>query len=200
MPKIAKEYERTVRGHIRRLLIMDGTMTDLEITKQLNKIGIPFKIDYIRDQRRKIIKEKMQRGLSETLTTYLQNFVDTLSEADRRLWQIATDPKAKHGDRIYAMSQIRENRKAVFEKLFEAGLFERQLGNLNLTTFMDIVKDASKVKDAEAITTTGIRESPRALENKPGGSNPSPMGAGLADLVRASADPSIGSQEQKDGG
>lgn len=187
--RVPKEYEMTVRGHIRRLLIMDGGMSNRELSEHLAKIGVRASVEWVYSLRKKIVKEKLHNGLSYTLTTYLQNFIDAMSEADRQLWAIATSKSIGPGNRIYALSQIRENRKAIFDKLFEAGIFEKQLGNLNLRTFMDIVKDASSVKDAE-FTIPGVRENPRALEGKSGGGDPSPMGQGLADLVRASADPS----------
>lgn len=188
MPKIAKEYEQVVRGHIRRLLIMDGNMTNLELVKQLNQIGIPFAIEYVSKLRRKVIQQKLSERKSWVLTQYLQHFADTMNEADRKLWQIATDKGSKDGDRIYALSQIRENRKAVFDKLFEAGIFEKELGNLKIHTLMDLVRDAANITDATIIETKGIRADSRALESQPRGGDQGPVGEGLADLVRASAD------------
>ena len=195
--RVSKEFESTVRGHIRRLLIMDGGMSNNELTEHLRKIGVPCSVEWICNLRRKILRQKMHDGINHTLTTYLQNFIDSMSEADRQLWAIATSKTIGPGNRIYALSQIRENRKAIFDKLFEAGIFEKQLGNLNLRTFMDIVKDASSVKDAE-FTVPGIRENPRALEKESRGGDPSPVGQGLADLVRASANPSGPSDSSQD--
>jgi hypothetical protein len=186
MPRIPKEYEMTIRGHIRRLLIMDPSMTLVEIEKYLYKLGIKIGVDYISTQRKKIAREKLQKGMSHVLTVHLQNFLDTMSEADRHLWSMASDKSQPPGVRIYAISQIRENQKEVFDKLFEAGVFEKQLGKLKISTFMDIVRDAITLENERVVETTS-RSHP-ALPQESGGVHPDVLGQGFADMVRAQGD------------
>lgn len=203
MARISQEYEMTIRNHIRRLLIMDGAMTNVEISKQLGGLGIHCGLAYVAKQRYKIIKSKEHNRLNYTLTTYLQHFIDTLSELDRKLWQIATDKSVPERTRVGAMKEIRENRSAIFDKLFEAGVFTKQLGNLNITSFMDFVKTANageygKIIDAK--TTDGIPEALEGMAERSGGVRENVLGQGLVDLVRASKDPEVGSEKQVDSG
>ena len=140
----AKDHEQILRGHIRRLLIMNGGMTNIEIAKHLRLAGIRISDDYVGRLRKKIIREKLKSELHWTLRVFLQNFIDQMDEADRRLWQIAAGKSEPARTRIAALGQIRENRKAVLDKLFEAGVFKRQLGELKTLTLMELVQDVTQ--------------------------------------------------------
>jgi len=56
-----------------------------------------------------------------------------MTQVVRVAWAIANDQTARKQDRVMALREIREAHSAVFEKLFDAGVFERKLGTLDAT-------------------------------------------------------------------
>jgi len=56
-----------------------------------------------------------------------------MTQVVRVAWSIANDEFARKQDRVAALKEIREANNAVFEKLFDAGVFERKLGTLDAT-------------------------------------------------------------------
>jgi len=51
----------------------------------------------------------------------------------RVAWSIANDEFARKQDRVAALKEIREANNAIFDKLFDAGVFERKLGTMEAT-------------------------------------------------------------------
>jgi hypothetical protein len=71
----------------------------------------------------------------------LASFEDKMTESEKKLWEIANDPSARRQDRISALREIRNNNKELFEMFFNAGVFDRKLGELEIhNTFLDLVK------------------------------------------------------------
>ncbi len=199
MGEVPKEHEMTVRNHIRRFLIMDKNITNTEIKRQLDKAGIqPSSLPWIGKQRRKIIAEKYNRRLHYVIYDFLQDFIDTMTESDRKLWQIATSSDATNGEKIYALGEVRKNRQAIFDKLFEAGVFEKQLGKLTIESFMDFVRSTANAKQDSKLTDAGVPGAPRSLAERSGASDPGSLGTRLIDLVRASESDPVSGGEQTD--
>ncbi|KAA6457547.1 hypothetical protein DYQ86_22220 [Acidobacteria bacterium AB60] len=67
------------------------------------------------------------------LTQALAAFQDVMLEISSVAWSIANDEFARKQDRVMALREIREAHKDMFEKLFDAGAFERKLGTLDAT-------------------------------------------------------------------
>jgi hypothetical protein len=61
----------------------------------------------------------------------MASFQDAMSEIVRVGWEIANDAGEEGRDRAPALREIHEAYNAVFEKLFNAGVFERNLGTLD---------------------------------------------------------------------
>ena len=191
-----KDYQDVLKAHISRLLIMDGSATNIEIVRALNKIGIRIGSDHVAKLRRKIATEKLHRDTHWTIEVFLKNYLDAIKLSDRLLWKIASDHSEKGPVKIMALANIRENGKAVFDKLFEAGIFRKQLGELNLNSFADIVKYA-QARVAQSEHNGRIPESGRAMEIQPGGSAPGSVGA-AAHLVETTRDTAVSGEAQAD--
>ena len=56
-----------------------------------------------------------------------------MADIVRAAWEIVNDPMARNMDKTFAMKEIREAHNLIFEKLFDAGVFERKLGTLDAT-------------------------------------------------------------------
>jgi hypothetical protein len=60
----------------------------------------------------------------------LATFQDATEEIARVGWTIANDQMAEGRDRAAALREIREAYNAMFEKLFDAGVFEQLLADI----------------------------------------------------------------------
>jgi hypothetical protein len=77
--------------------------------------------------------ERAKRADTWTLNMALASFQDAMAEIARVGWEIANDKFAPGRDRAAALREVREAYKVVFEKFFDAGVFERKLGALDAT-------------------------------------------------------------------
>ena len=131
MPAISKDRQELYKSRIRALVSVNHQLTNNEISDLLEREGIHLDRDYLSKLLRKIYQERTKRADRQTLNYALAAFEDTMTEVVRVAWSIATDEYARKQDRVAALREIREAHKDVFEKLFDAGVFERKLGTLD---------------------------------------------------------------------
>jgi hypothetical protein len=101
------------------------------IRQHLAKEGLVLDRNYINAIVNKIHAERARRADTWTLNNALTSFQDAMEEIVRVGWEIANDKFAEGRDRAAALREIREAYNAMFEKLFDAGVFERKLGTLD---------------------------------------------------------------------
>lgn len=186
----SKDQKDFYKNQVRRLLIMDNSLSGWQIHRLLRDNGIRIGYKYVLSIMKKIEREKAHTQLNYTLRTYLQNFIDTLTEGERQLWKIATDPATSRNNKIFALKEIREGRKVLFDKLFEAGIFEKQLGRLQLDSLTSIVKEVTLIENATNKRTTGEDRDGQTLEIESGDFPPHMLGEGPDHLGEADGDPS----------
>jgi len=140
--RYSKEQQEYHIKMIRRVLVMNPNASIREIRETLQKQRKPLKLDkdYIHKLLKKIRKERAYRIDYYTLNKKLAEFEDKISESDLRLWSIVTNKNTTNMEKIAALREIRNNNKELFDKMFDAGVFERQLGKLNVMTRADIIK------------------------------------------------------------
>ena len=78
---------------------------------------------------------------------------------------------AKNQDRVMAMREIREAYNISFEKLFDAGVFERKLGTLDTTIRNTPLPEERKQAIRAVFTNWGLIEAPK--EDEPSTTTPS---------------------------
>jgi len=119
-------------ARVRRLLVLKPELTIMDLCAQMT-----ISKDYAAQLLKKVRKEKIHRYQNYTINKILANIEDVLNESDKHLWSIVNSATASNKDRIAALREIRNNNKELFEKMFDSGIFERQLGKLKTEGKMD---------------------------------------------------------------
>jgi hypothetical protein len=131
MPAIAKDRQEFYKSRIRAIVSVDHQITHMQILDKLAEDGIHLDRQYLSKLVAKVYQERTKRADRQTLNYALAAFEDTMTEVVRVAWSIANDPSARKQDRVAALREVREAHKDVFEKLFDAGVFERKLGTID---------------------------------------------------------------------
>ncbi len=147
-----------VRGYmskIRRLMIIDSDMSAVEMQRQLEENGLHLDREYIGRLRDKIWRERSQKLNYHTLQKALSMFIDAMGENARMSWEIALSNISTRKEKLMALREIRAAHRDAFDKLFESGVFERQLGrlktdNTTLQMLLEIKRDAEPTRQPEA--------------------------------------------------
>lgn len=124
-------------------------------------IGEALKIDpaTVIKLRKEIYKEQIENLDISRLKEYIVDLQITFAEETDKLWAIVEDSGTSVRDRIYALTKIANFKSEIFDKLFDAGIFTRQLGALdlgerrevNLAELLGVILDAVDVKTRELI-------------------------------------------------
>ena len=130
--RVSKENENYYISLIRRLIVIDHRMTVRELREHLLENSVKLEDDYIYKLRNKIYRQRAMQADRVTLNMALGKFADALSETTKQAWQIAVDKTVDKRTRVAALKEVREAEKDLFDKLFDAGVFQRKLGEVNL--------------------------------------------------------------------
>lgn len=130
MPKVSSEQKNMHRARVRALLAIDHNMSLREMQVQLERSGMKFALDYISKHREAIFKEHVTRIDRKTLNSALAVVEDTLGETVRIAWRVALNEQAKPRERMRAIAEIRKAHVDMFNLMFDAGIFQRQLGTM----------------------------------------------------------------------
>lgn len=131
---ISKEKEQEYIGQIRRILVIRPNSSIREVKDALEKQKKPLKLDknYVNKLINKIRKERAKRLDNYTVNVVLAKFQDEVEELKRRLWIIITKPEVSEKDKVAAIRELRTSSKDLFDKMFDAGVFSRKLGELEI--------------------------------------------------------------------
>lgn len=148
----SKEQKKEFISHIRRILVIDPDATIRGIRDSLMRRKKPLKLDknYIGDLINKIRKERAKRLDHYTINKVLARFQDEVEELKKRLWVIITNPESSERDKISAIKELRTSSKDLFDKMFDAGVFKRKLGELELKDQLND-KERDLIKKAIAL-------------------------------------------------
>ena len=133
--KRSKEYEQEMMAIIRSMLVRNPNLTGTQIKNLLAnnpKRPIPLDKDYVYKLLKKIRTARAYRINQMAMTDYLSKFSDEAEELKQRLWSIILNDKAKDKDVVSAVKELRNTSKELFDKMFESGIFERQLGKMEI--------------------------------------------------------------------
>ena len=132
--KYSKEQQQEFISQIRRILVIkpESTIRGIRDTLAGQKKPLSLDKDYINGLVNKIRKERAQRLDHYTINKVLAEFQDEVGELKKRLWIIITNPESSEKDKIAAIRELRTSSKDLFDKMFDAGLFSKKLGELTL--------------------------------------------------------------------
>ena len=131
------------------------------IQRQLEAQGLHLDRNYINSLVNQIHAERSKRAATWTLNHALASFQDAMAEIVRVGWEIANDPHEEGRDRAAALREIREAYNAVFEKLFDAGVFERKIGTLDMTVRNTPLNEEKKRAITAVFTNWGLLPPPK---------------------------------------
>ena len=162
MPLIAKDKKQYLISRVRSVIAQDHQIPLDDLADRLDReYGIKIERHYLSTLVKKIYAERIKRADRQTLNYALAAFEDTMTQVVRVAWEIANDPFARKQDRVMALREIREAHSAVFEKLFDAGVFERKLGTLDATIRNTPLPEERKQAIRVAFENWGLLEAPK---------------------------------------
>jgi hypothetical protein len=133
MPAISAENKQYYKAKIRSILAFDQGISQRELRERLESQGITLDRGYLARLLDDIRVERTKRVETLTLNAALGGFADVMSEIVARAQAIADDPMSERGEVLAALREIRAAHNDVFQKLFDAGIFERKLGTIDAT-------------------------------------------------------------------
>jgi hypothetical protein len=133
MPRITHDQKQFYKAKIRRAHSIDHGISRRELQERLDSDGLHLDRDYIGKLYDEIIAERGRRIDRQLLNNALASFEDTMTEIVKVAWDIANSSYLNPQARVMALREIREAHNAAFEKLFDAGVFDRKRGSLELT-------------------------------------------------------------------
>lgn len=131
----SEERKQEHISQIRRILVIKPDSSILDIKEALAKRDrkpLNLDKDYINKLVNKIRKERAKRLDHYTINKILAEFQDEIGELKRRLWIIITNPDSTEKNKIAAVRELRTSSKDLFDKMFDAGVFKRKLGELEI--------------------------------------------------------------------
>jgi hypothetical protein len=168
MPSIANEQKQFYKAKIRSLIAIDHGISRLEIQKHLDKEGLHLDRHYVGKLYDEILVERAKRMDRRLLNQTLSAFEDTMTEIVRVAWDIANSQYINPQARVMALREIREAHNDVFQKLFDAGIFDRKLGSLDMTIRNNPLPEEKKKAIREVFENWGLLPPPKEDEGTTG--------------------------------
>lgn len=126
--RLSKERTREIIENVRREMVKNPNVTIFELQDNLGKqYNHIFDKNFLGKLKNKIHRERANR-VSKTLNYELACLEDTINEIVKILWEIIDNPDTPNREVISAIRQLRSAKSMLLEAMFNAGIFERQLG------------------------------------------------------------------------
>jgi arginine repressor len=161
MPRISQEQKQYYKSRIRSVLAQSPAITQVALQARLKADGLDLDRWYLASLLKSIQAERVKRLDTLTLNYALSSFQDVMMEISAVAWEIANDEFARKQDRVMALREIREAHNLIFEKLFDAGVFERKLGTLDATIRNTPLPDERKQAIRSVFENWGLLPAPK---------------------------------------
>lgn len=154
MPAYATEIVRHQIALIRRILIRKGEISALQMTEELAKAGTDLDREYVTKLMRQLQVERaarIERLNKAEVNDEIDRFEQLIDELAGYLSDIITNPIGTPAEqnraKVAAIKELRQAAESLFEKKFDAGIFERQLGKVKAERNLS-AEDEALVKTA----------------------------------------------------
>jgi len=164
MPRISHEHKQFYKAKIRSLVSRNHLAPQRELQLKLEADGIHLDRNYLGKLLNEVYTERAKRADRTTLNNALASFEDTMSEIVKVAWEIAQSNWLNPQARVMALREIREAHNDVFEKLFDAGVFDRKHGSLELTIRNAPLSEEKKKSIREVFENWGLLAAPKEDE------------------------------------
>lgn len=134
MAKVTDDKQSEYKERVRAIIVRRPDVSIRQIKKILEENRtepISLSKDYIGKLVRTIRKNRGQRLNSYTINVILGQFEEEAKELKQQFWAIAGNPMTDDKVKVAALKELRNTSVALFDKMFDAGLFERNLGKLD---------------------------------------------------------------------
>ncbi len=131
MPKVTDDKESEYKERVRAIIVRRPDVSLRQIKKILEESRtepMSLTTHYIGRLVNKIRKNRGQRLNSYTINVILGQFEEEAKELKKQFWAIAGNPMIDDKVKVAALKELRNTSVALFDKMFDAGLFERNLG------------------------------------------------------------------------
>ena len=154
MARYSKEKEYEFRSKIRQILTKKPDITIMGTKAILDDNGIVLDKNYINKLINKIRKERAYNINHYTFNKLIGDFADDIAELKKKMWTIIDSSDAKYRDKISASKEIREQTNMLIDKMFDGGVFERNLG-----TMKNIIKPSREDEEevARVVALTALQ-------------------------------------------
>jgi hypothetical protein len=172
MPAVSTKTKHYYRERIRSVMVQNPQTSIDGIQRSLERIGLKLERHYVGKLVNEIHAERIRRAQTWSLNSALTALQDAMGEIVRVGWEIANDRKYEGRDRAAALREIREAYNLVFEKMFDAGVFERKLGTMDLAIRNAPLPDEKKQAIRATFENWGLLAAPK--EDEPRTTTPAP--------------------------
>lgn len=161
MPKITTERRQYYKSRIRSIIAQSPQISQVGLAERLRGEGLDLDRKYLGSLLNAIHVERVKRLDTMTLNYALSAFQDTMTEIVAVAWEIANDVHARNQDRVMALREVREANRDMFEKLFDAGVFERKLGTLDMAIRNTPLPEEKKQVIRDVFGNWGLLSAPK---------------------------------------
>ncbi len=159
MSNYSEEKREEHKIKVRNILIRRPNVSIRQIVKVLKSENAELDKDYVNKIVRELDAKRTANLDKYALKSAVASFWERVNETDTYLWQILTDPKQPARDRVMAAREIRLNYKDVLEVMFNAGMFDRKVGKVDIN-MLDVFAIVEKMeKDKDFRKTLNIKDS-----------------------------------------
>jgi hypothetical protein len=125
-------------------MVRNPQVTVRECQSILGSLKTPLPLDrnYVNKLMRSVHRDRAFRLNQKTLSEMLSKFEDETEELKVKLWSIVLDKNAVDRDRINAIKELRNMTSVLVDRMFDAGVFERNLGKIK--TESSLTKEEEK--------------------------------------------------------
>ena len=146
----SRERVKYFKSLIKRILVMNQDASSITIQKTLQTQKEPLHLDkdFILRLTKEIDVERTKNADKILLNTAIMHFLERIRETDKQAWNILTRPDTSDTDKLRAIAELRKNGESAFNIMFDAGVFERKLGEVNWN-MADVLKAARELEEKE---------------------------------------------------
>lgn len=154
---ITPERREYLKTQVREMTVMEPNINAVRATEVLNKRNVEVSYTLVLDLMKEIDVERTAQADQFFLTHMLVQFMERIKLSDKVLWNILTspdyDPKTQTGatkrDKISAARELRNNFSSLFQTMFDAGVFKRKIGELEIPNMNAILDMAEAIENGK---------------------------------------------------
>lgn len=138
---------------------MEQNMSAVRAVDVLKVSGIEVGYDYVLELMKEIDVERTQQADQFFLNHMLVQFMERTKLTDKVLWGILTDKESTRKEKMTAAKELRHNFNTLFQTMFDAGVFKRKIGQIEIPNMNAILDMAKAIENGEHIQQTGADSS-----------------------------------------